>query len=422
MQEELLQFIWKEGLFNSNALQTTTGVSLFFENRGQVNSISGPDFSEAKIRIDDTLWAGSVEIHLRSSDWFRHGHEKDKAYDNVILHVVFENDVEVQNSKGEIIPAFELKGRVPSTILAKYDYLKSTKNRIACADHVQDYPQLKFRMWLQRILVSRLDRKSRDIELIHNHSNADWLQTFYVLFAGYLGQNTNKLPFQELARKLPFAILSKHADNSLQLEAMLFGVADLLSKEARHDYEAELKREFDFLSRKYNLESIKQLWKFGGIRPDAFPFRRVALLASLVPFIQWSCDQVLSTNLKSIRWPEIPPHEFWDHHYTFNKVSSKSSPIAISAGLQQLLGINVIVPFAFFYGRATGNEAFIDSAISFLESIDPEDNQHVKSWRSLNFRASNAADTQALIELTTQYCVHKNCVICSVGKSIISKQ
>jgi len=420
MHEDLLQLIWSQGLFNSNNLRTIDNQSIRIESRGVLNHISGPDFSDARIRIEDTLWIGCVEIHTRSSEWKRHNHQIDPAYNNVILHVVYENDADVHNARGNLIPTLELKGLIPSHLIAKYEYLKANKAKVPCSSHVSEVPQIHIRSWLSRLLVMRLERKSADLILMHKMANHDWLQTFYILFAGYLGQNHNKLPFQELARTVPLKLILKYQGQEKQVEALLFGAAGFLNEPHSIGYQKELRDEFNHLKDKHKLTSIAQHWKFGGIRPDAFPTRRIALLAAIIPEIQSIHEKLTSSKYVDFSKLALDTAEFWNDHYSFSKSSEKVSQLNLSSGLNTLLQINVVAPFLFFYGQSTGNQKFIDQAIRLLEELPAEVNAYTKLWSGLGVDSKNAADSQSTIELSTQFCKPKNCVICNIGKLIIS--
>ena len=245
MKEEVLQFVWNHKLFNTSQLHTVDGEQLAIVQQGIQNTISGPDFSEAQIIIGHTKWAGSVEIHLKSSDWEKHGHQNDTAYNGVILHVVFEHDKEVFMLNGDKPKTLELSGLIPLSILDNYERLKASKEQIACSDQISNVASITKRQWLDRLLVQRLERKAEDIFHIHRYSEKDWLQTFFVHLAGYLGQNTNKQPFQELARAMPIKVLFKHQDQKFQMEALLFGVANLIDES--DDYGKKLFQEYKFL-------------------------------------------------------------------------------------------------------------------------------------------------------------------------------
>lgn len=420
MHEDLLQFIWASGLFNASGLTTTSGASLEIVSRGTLNTVAGPDFLEAKIKIGGTLWVGSVEVHTRSSYWHRHHHSSDEAYNNVVLHLVYDHDQDILNQRGDVLPTLELRGRVKKTVINQFEDLRTNSQRIPCQDHFGTYPDLQFKAWLDRVLVERLARKTDDIDQLFHAAQSDWLQTFYALIAGFLGQNHNKSPFQELARLIPVKVLMKHVDQPRQMEAMLFGVARLLPLSHRDEYVSSLIDEFRFLKAKYKLSAVTQQWRFGGIRPNAFPTRRIALLAALVPHLHDIQQKILNGESVSLHKLRLETSPFWRSHYTFSQVSKARSGPSISESLSGLLEMNAVAPYLFYYGKQTGNQAILDQALQRLHSVLPERNGVTRKWGELGFQPENAAQSQALLELTAQYCNVKNCVLCNVGKSIIS--
>ena len=420
MIEDFLHFVWEYKLFNSNALQTMDGESLAIHQFGKHNFSSGPDFSEAQITVGETKWAGSVEIHLKSSDWHRHRHSEDFAYDNVILHVVFEDDVPVLNRDNQPIPTLELKGRISATLLKNYESLKLSKSRIPCEGSLAQISGINRSSWLNRVVIERLERKTKDVELIFNQSNQDWQQTYYSLIAACLGQNNNKLPMLELARKLPFNLVSKQVDEQEELESVFLGVGRFLNPDTKHEYGFKLNRAYQFQKGKNSLVEVSQGWKTGRIRPENSPSRRVAQLSGMVQFMPRALNELIT--IGNFQWSKLDLRidEHWNHHYSLEKAAHKILSANISKLLSELIDINGHAPFLFFYGQMTGDQNLMDKAIGLLESIKPESNQIIKIWEKLGFHADNALDSQALIELEQQYCSHKKCVNCNFGKWIIS--
>lgn len=420
MREELLQFIWSAGLFNQKDLSTSKGEGIIIYKRGVLNTIAGPDFSDARIRIGESEWAGNIEIHVKASEWNHHKHHLDKAYNNVILHVVFEHDFDVHNQAGDLVPTLVLSGRISKHMLSRYDQLKQAKGAIPCTDYFPDFPKIQFTSWLDRLLIERLERKAQTVELIFNQSKSDWLQTFYSCLMGYMGQNRNKLAFEELSRVVPFALLSKYLDNQNQVEALLFGASGLIPQDSDEAYVQKLNSDWNFLKDKHQLNEISTHWKFGGLRPEAFPTRRIHLFFTLVRSTQIFYNQLMQTD--KMEWASISAeHTFWKHHYNFNSHTEKKLSSEISQGLKNLLIINAIAPFSFFYGKYTDSQEHIDYALTLLENCRAETNKYTKQWASLGYSATSASDSQSLIELTTQFCMHKKCVLCPVGKTLISK-
>ena len=417
MQEEILQFVWGHKLFNHKHLKTNSGEEIIILNQGSLNTIAGPDFIAARIRIGDHQWAGNVEIHSKSSDWFKHGHQNDKAYNNVILHVVFDHDMEVSLENGEQPFTLSLNGIVPKHIFDNYLDLKSNKASIPCSDQLKFVPNIVKEQWKNRLLIERLERKSTDVLEILKESNGDWLQTFYSLFSGYLGQNTNKQPFRELAQILPLKLLLKYQDNRLQIEAMLFGVANLIP-EKDDDYAEALKKEYAFLKQKHELTQVHSHWIFGGVRPQAMPYRRVAFLAAAVETLG-DFRSSLINDLKINFFDSLELSEYWKRRYVFG-IEPKSKVYSFGDSFKLLIHVNVLAPYIYGFGVETDQQELKDRAIDLLETNPPEKNAIITKWSGLGEECVNAAESQALIELKTSFCNLKKCVLCNIGKSILS--
>ena len=420
MVEDFLHFVWEHKLFNLNELKTVEGehVTIYFS--GSHNHSSGPDFSEAQITIGDTKWVGSVEIHLKSSDWLKHGHSGDSAYNNVVLHVVFEDDHEILNDEQQKIPTVELKGRISAHVIKNYETLKRSRSKIPCENSIADFSAITRSAWLSRMIVERLERKTNDVELIFNQSGQNWQQTYYSLVAACLGQNNNKLPMLELTRKLPHNIISKQADDTERTEALMLGVAGFLKGDFNVDYVSKLQSEYSFQKKKNSLTEVSQVWKTGRIRPENAPIRRVAQLSAMTEYIAIAMSDLLSKG--SFQWDDVNLNlsDFWRGYYSFSVKSSRMLNTNISKSLSDLIAINGHAPFLFFYGQKTGEQELKDKALNMLESFKPETNKILRLWKDIGVDAHNALDSQALIELERQYFTHKKCVICTLGKSIIS--
>lgn len=422
MVEDFLHFVWEHKLFNSNELRTTLGEPITIHNSGSHNFSSGPDFSEAQISIGDTKWAGSVEIHIKSSDWHKHGHSGDSAYKNVILHVVFEDDSPVLNEDNESIPTLELRGRIKAHVIKNYESLKYSKSKIPCQNSIAQISPVKRSAWLNRVMIERLERKTNDVELIYKQSGQNWQQTFYSLMASCLGQNYNKLPMLDLTRKLPYYLVSKHTDDPEKLTSLILGVGGFLNDTFEDDYPAKLQTEYTFQKNKNSLVEVTQGWKTGRIRPDNLPVRRLVQLAGMIDYLPNAMNDLLTVG--QFRWNEVDLkiNAFWNNHYSFKTESNRMLNSHVSKSMSDLITINGHAPFLFFYGQVTGEEELKEKSLSMLDAIKPESNKIVKLWGELGIRAESALASQALIELEQQYCSHKKCVICNLGKSIISSQ
>ncbi|GAB4377723.1 MAG: DUF2851 family protein [Salibacteraceae bacterium] len=422
MNEEFLQFVWGQGLFEKTNLATTNGLEVIIQNSGVINAGGGPDFRESRIKIGKHLWVGDVEIHFRSSQWYEHGHHTDAYYNGVILHVVYEADRTIYNERGDELPQVELKGRIPKSMIDRFEYLMSGRKKIHCSASLGEVPTITVRAWLDRLTAERLERKTSEVEFIFKNCNRDWRQTFFVLLAGYFGQNTNKLAFQSIAMRCPVTIIDKNRNRPELVEAMLFGVAGLLKGDPVDDYHRELTTHYAFLKSKYNLEEIPFKLMFGGVRPEAFPTRRLGVLAALMQrFDDWFTALVRKQS-GSLTLPDIAPNPYWINHYRFGKASRISRRSAISDSLKNLLLINAVCPFLYHYARSHGNHDLQEWCMERLCEIPPERNVHTRLWEQHGVKAESAAESQALIELSTQYCKPKKCVLCNIGRSIILKQ
>lgn len=421
MKEDFLHYVWKFGLFSGNSLATTVGQPVLVKSFGQHNMESGPDFFNARVVIGETEWAGNVEIHLKSSDWNLHGHSNDSAYDNVVLHVVFEDDAPVE-VQGKPVPTLELKSRISLSLLRKYQQLQVSSTWVPCQTHLNDVSKLEWGMVKDRLLAERMERKADEIALICSQTGNNWFETLYRLSSRYFGQPQNGLCFQAMTQQLPFATLARHADNSMAIEALLFGVAGLIPA-GQDDHTIKLGHEFQFLKRKYGLETINIPWKFGRMRPAALPTIRIALFASFVVKLPELHAQLVNGPLAFGEW--LAKHRFrasayWDTHYVFGK-QNPSKAKHIGEALKNSLLINVFAPYLFHYGRKVGNVQLSDQAMEMLHQAAPEANKITRQWEKIGATSAHAADSQSLIELKSNYCDHKKCVLCGIGNSILKK-
>ena len=422
MTEEFLYYLWMFKLLKEPLL-TVDGTPIIIKSSGERNFDSGPDFLYAKIQIEDTLWAGNVEMHLRSSDWYRHHHDVDTAYDNVILHVVYEHDREVYFGSGRKIPVLELKGKFEESSYNSYLSLLQSDSPIACSNMVDEVSDLEKLFWLERMMVERFEAKATLFENDLKNSVGDFQEIFYQKFARNFGFNTNGDAFEQLARNLPLKIILKHIDNRMQLEALLYGQAGLLNKMFKDEYPSGLKEEYLFLAQKYDLKPLKVgVWKFMRMRPTNFPTIRISQFAALlynsgglfykIPEMKRLTD-VISLLL-------VSSSGYWDNHYRFGKVS-KGKRKTVGVLSANLILINTVIPFVFVYGRLMNDVAMQQKALSWLEQVKPENNKVVRLYRSLNFPVKNAMHSQAVLHLYKNYCNQKRCLECRIGQKILSK-
>ncbi len=421
MKEEFLQFIWKHALFTKTELKTTDGRAVEIISCGQPNTDSGPDFFNAKVRIDETTWAGNIEIHQKSSHWFLHKHDIDAAFDNVILHVVEHHNKSVWVKNHEV-PTLEIT--YPTEILQNYEELLRSEKWIACEEKLQEYDPFLIRFWFSSLMIERLQSKTDDIVAILKQNQNNWNETFYQLLARNFGMKTNSLPFELLAKSLPLQILSKHKNDLFQIEALLFGQSGLLNETLLgDDYYLALRKEYSFLYKKYSLKGIEShLWKFMRLRPVNFPTIRIAQLAMLIHHSSALFSRILETeNMDELRKLfEVKASEYWNNHYRFNKISEENHPKVLGETAFENLVVNTIVPLLFVYGDRHLDQKMKDRALLLLENLAPESNQIIKKWRELGIESRSAFETQALLQLKNKYSDHKKCLNCQLGAKIIT--
>lgn len=420
MTEDFLYYLWEHKLIEPNQV-LTCGNAIEIIKPGRRNQDSGPDFFNARIRLDGTLWAGNVEIHTRSSDWIKHKHHKDAAYESVILHVVWIHDKAICRSNGEEIPVFQIKGSSYDSLYSVYQQLMINRNWIPCAHLIHSAGRLVIHNWLDRMLVERLDRKAEEIRQKLANNKNDWNVTFYQLLAKNFGFHVNAVPFELLARSTPLYILGKHKSSLFQIEALLYGQAGLLKDRFRSVYYQKLKKEYGFLAGKYMLKSMDcYLWRFLRMRPVNFPTIRIAQFASLIHRSTFLFSRMLEAeSLITIEnLFEVSASDFWNDHYTFS-TRSKNKKKVLGIHAVRLLVINTIVPFLYVYGKEKDSVSHRERALSFLEQLPGESNALTRKWESLGLGTRSAYQTQALIELKERYCRRRRCLECGIGNSIL---
>lgn len=421
--EVFLHHIWKLKLFDFKNLKTIQGEALDLVQIGTHNHHAGPDFSNARIKIGSTLWAGSVEIHKKSSDWLAHQHEQDEAYRNTILHVVYEHDTEIRRSNGEIIPTLELKGRIEPQYIHRYWKLLTNNHWIPCAAQLPLMLDLTARMftWMDRLVVERLERKTQEIDWCMKQTNSNWEETFYWFLARSFGVKQNSEPFEALAKSLPLLVLSKHKQNLQQLEALLLGQAGFLEENFEEIYPQALQKEYQYLRQKYSLVPLQaSSWKFGRMRPANFPTIRLAQFAVLVQQSSHLFSKILETqDIRQLRaMLDVQLSGYWETHYQLGEASILR-PKSLGKGTVDLILINTVAPFLFVYGQNKGLDDFKERALELLQSLPSEQNSILQDWSELGIKSSSAYDSQALIQLKKEYCDQKRCLDCAVGNWIL---
>jgi hypothetical protein len=422
MNEEFLQFIWKNSLFQTTKLKTVQGQRVTVVNPGKLNSDAGPDFFNASIKIEDTLWAGNVEVHLRSSDWLLHGHQSDPAYNNVILHVVLENDKEVFMQNGLPLPSLILP--VKKEIDENYQELISEKSWPACHRNVGNVDEIFRFVAFDSLLIERLQNKTDSILRLLNENKNDWSEIFYQLLARNFGFKTNALPFEMLSRRTPLAVLAKHKTNLFQLEAILFGQSGMLNEQLLGDeYFLQLREEYSYLAKKYGLKGMESyLWKFMRLRPANFPTLRIAQFASLLHKSESLLSKLTEENEinKIFDFFNVKASVYWDTHYRFNQPTPLREKWLGESSRNTII-INTVVPFLFVYGERNNKKELKQRALDILESLPPESNSIISRWDNFGVQARNSFDTQALIQLKNEYCDFKKCLHCLLVTKVINQ-
>jgi hypothetical protein len=421
MKNELLfQFIWQYSLYNPVGLRTADSERIVVQYPGRRNTNAGPDFEEAKIRIGDTLLVGNVELHIKASDWYRHGHHYNKAYDNIILHVVWQNDVPVKGNN--LVPVLELSSYIPDHIPGNYEGLSQALNVIPCSAHLHKVKELTKESWMTYLLTERWEMRFADWDTLLQQNAGDWRTLLYWRLAANFGFKTNAFPFLLVARSLPVNILGRHHQSLFHIEALLFGQAGMLQQEFREEYPFRLQQEYNYLRRKYKLQPIDdKLWRFMRMRPANFPTVRIAQFAALVHRSLHLFTQIIATSslLELTELFEVSASGYWDDHFRFEERQKGKSVKNLGADSVQNIVINTIAPIRYYYSSRSGLGDHCDTSVQLLENLAPEQNRVIKEWARVGLIPKNAAQSQAMMQLFNQYCSNKKCLSCSIGHSII---
>jgi hypothetical protein len=422
MKEDFLHYLWKFKKFDTLNLKTFNGEEITIINVGQYLELAGPDFFSAQITIGDQKWAGNVEIHLKSSDWYVHHHERDEAYENVILHVVWEHDTGIFRKNNTEIPVLELKNYVDAETLINYRALITPKSWIFCEKQLADIPQFALKNWQERLFFERLERKSKPIFELLQHTNQDWEAVLFCLLAKNFGLNTNGEIFLKIAQSVPFSIIRKESFEVENMEALLLGTAGLLDLEKEDNYFKDLKFRYFYLLHKYQLEKkIIEPVQFFKHRPDNFPTIRLSQLANLYHVHQNLFSKITgSTSLKSIYEVfDVSASNYWQNHYQFDKESSKKKK-SLSKSFIDLVIINTIIPLQFAYAQSQGKEISED-LIQLLDEVAPEKNAILDKFSSFGIKSKNAFESQSLLQLKNEYCNKSRCLECAIGMELLKK-
>lgn len=420
VSEQLLHFIWRFRLFENEALLLHSGEVLEVISPGNYHQDSGPDFQNARIRIDDTLWAGNIEIHLRSSDWFRHHHETDAAYNNIVLHVVLDHDAEVLDKNNQQVGVLELRRLISPELFQRWKLLNESMFAIPCASLGRP-DVMTMRNWIDRLVAERMEMKAERVNLLLKLNKNHWQETMYCFLFRSMGMQTNAIPFEMLARSIPYSIIQQYRQSVFQLEALLFGQSGLLHEEHSDEYPRMLWEEYLFLKKKHKLKPLDgHLWKFLRMRPLNFPSVRIAQLAYLLNVKEISPHFFRET--KTVKewnsWLNVGVSPYWEEHFVFDKRCNTQKKVLGKSASQNVL-INAIIPFLFVYATHQGDDLLKERVMDFMYKLSAEKNGIVNEWIALGIQPGSAAESQGLIQLKLEYCDKKRCLSCALGHRIL---
>jgi hypothetical protein len=421
MKESFLHYLWQFKKFSFSELQTTEGLPITILHSGNYLQQAGPDFFNAQLIIGTQKWAGSVEIHLKSSDWYVHHHETDAAYNNVILHVVWEHDTDVFRKNNTEIPVLELKNYVDAEILSHYQKLLSAKNWINCENELSTIDSFTISNWKEKLFLERLEERSNEIEELLVTTANDWEAVFFLFLAKSFGLNVNGIVFFELMQSIPYEIIRKEQSNVEQLEALFLGKAGLLETDKEDVYFKELKKRWSYLQQKYQLPKIiLQPVHFFKLRPDNFPTIRLAQLAQLIsqePQLFHKCMHIQKVS-DFYQLFAIAPSMYWENHYVFDKQSAPKRK-KLSKAFIDLVIINAVFPFLFAFHRYQNTDN-TEQLLALASQIDPEKNVIIDKFSSIGLTCNTSYDTQALLQIKKQYCDFNRCLSCAIGQKLIN--
>jgi hypothetical protein len=422
MKEEFLHHVWQFKKFNTQGLTTVQGDPVEIVNGGQYLQLAGPDFFNAQVIIGGQKWAGNVEIHIKSSDWYLHSHERDTNYDNVILHVVWEHDIEVMRKDNSEIPVLELKQHIDPALLSNYNALASVKTWIYCEKELESMDSFVVNNWRERLFFERLERKALPIMELATATNADWEAVLFCFLAKNFGLNTNGEVFFEVAKSLPFSIVRKESFDAENIEALLFGRTAMLDGEYEDVYAKDLQGRYAYMMHKHQLEPAHvNSVEYFRHRPDNFPTIRLSQLGQLYHTSQNLFSKIIEATTLTDLYDvfNVQAGAYWQTHYRFDKESPKKRK-PLSRSFIDLLIINTVIPFKFAYGRSIGQENS-EELVTLMQQLDAEKNAIIDKFKSFKVVTQSAYDSQALLQLKNEYCNHKRCLQCALGLELLKK-
>lgn len=420
MKEDFLHYIWLYKKFKISNLITTQNEVLSIVNFGQYTQLAGPDFFNAQIILNNQKWAGNIEIHMKSSDWYVHNHEKDENYESVILHVVWEHDTPIFRKDNSEIPVLELKNYVAVEELHKYRSLTTPKSWIFCENQIKNIDDFIISNWQERLFFERLERKSQPINQLLQETENDWESVLFCMLAKNFGLNTNGETFLKIAKSITFSIIRKEALEEMYIEALLFGQANMLPDSVEDTYPKELKSWYDYIALKYQLKQpIIEPVQFFKHRPDNFPTIRLAQLAMLYHLHRNLFSKIIEAKTIQDVYHifNVSVSEYWKTHYNFDKRSARKEK-NLSKAFIDLVIVNTILPIKFAYANNLGKDNS-EELIQLIETISPEKNTIIEKFSTFGLKAKNAYESQSLLQLKNEYCNAKKCLQCSIGLELL---
>ncbi|MFT4062696.1 MAG: DUF2851 family protein [Edaphocola sp.] len=421
MNEALFQYLWQNSLYRPEGISTTSGEPVTVIHPGTINRHAGPDFTNARIKVGDTTWAGNVELHIKASDWHKHKHTADPRYQNIVLHVIYEDDLPMHEPS---FPTIILKNHLDQTVVERYRLLVGHATPIACANQLGKISDIIWSSWLERLLAERWEHRLAEWQLLWLQAGKDWRTLLYYRLAANFGFHVNRDAFLSLALSLPLNILVKHRKSLLQTEALLFGQAGLLQPAQRDDYVEKLETEYQFLRRKYQLTPmVPHRWKFLRLRPQNFPTIRIAQFAMIVHKSLELFARLMEVKNAKDLMPLLDVHagDYWHNHYRFGETVLESNTKHLGKDAVNNILINTVAPMQYLYAQLQGKTHLHESSVALLSTLKPEDNNIVRTWKAIGIKPKDAAQTQALLQLFNEYCTPRKCLQCTIGNRLVRK-